>query len=165
MWSWKDDPTWQAILDAAQVNGVPLGLPEVYPALRTDRIDAFPGTALAAVAFQWYTKAAFVTKEPRNIVIGATVIRKDKYEALPADLKQILTDTGKDAHTALATAIRRDDQKALDAILGKGVKAVSTAANANQWNDVMKKARESLVGKLYSGDRLRKVEQIASSAG
>jgi TRAP-type C4-dicarboxylate transport system substrate-binding protein len=165
MWSWKDDPTWQAILDAAQVNGVALGLPEVYPALRTDRIDAFPSTAIAAVAFQWYTKAAFVTKEPRNIVIGATVIRKDKFTALPDDLKAILTQTGKDAHSALQASIRRDDDKALKAILGKGVQSVTTSAGSAQWNDVMKKARESLVGKLYSGDLLRKVEHIAGAAG
>jgi TRAP-type C4-dicarboxylate transport system substrate-binding protein len=138
MWSWKDDPTWQAVLEAAQVNGVSLGLPEVYPALRTDRIDAFPSTAIAAVAFQWYTKAAFVTKEPRNIVIGATVIRKDKYDALPDDLKQILTITGQDAHKALQASIRRDDEKAMTAILGKGVQPISTASNANQWNDVIK---------------------------
>jgi TRAP-type C4-dicarboxylate transport system substrate-binding protein len=131
MWSWKDDPTWEAILQAAQVNGVALGLPEVYPALRTDRIDAFPGTAIAAVAFQWYTKAAFVTKEPRNIVVGATVIRKDKFEGLPADLKQILTDTGKEAHSALQASIRRDDEKALKAILGKGVQSITTAANSS----------------------------------
>lgn len=165
MWAWRDDPTWQSVLTAAQVNGVALGLPEVYPALRTNRIDAFPGTAIAAVAFQWYTKATFVTKEPRGIVVGATVIKKEKFDALAPELKTALLETGKTAHDALATAIRRDDQRALDAILGKGVKPISTVANGAEWENVMKQARQSLVNKLYSADLLRRVEQIAAAAG
>ena len=37
IWRWRDDPTWQAVLDAAGANGVALGLPEVYPALRAGK--------------------------------------------------------------------------------------------------------------------------------
>lgn len=165
MWEWRDDPTWSSVLSAADVSGVSLGLPEVYPALRTDRIDAFPSTAIAAVAFQWYTKAAYVTREPSGIVIGATVVKKETFDGLPDNLKQVLIDTGKTAHQGLATAIRRDDDRALSAILEKGVSEVSTADNAAQWNALLKQARDSLVGKLYSADLLGRVEQIAGAAG
>lgn len=165
IWSWKDDPTWQAVLTAAGVNGVSLGLPEVYPALRTNRIDAFPGTSIAAVAFQWYTKATHVTKEPRGIVIGATVIKKDKIDGLAPELKKALMETGQKAHTALAQAIRKDDQRAFEAILKKGVTPVSVAANIADWDKVLLKARQSLVGKLYPADLLARVEKIAAGAG
>jgi TRAP-type C4-dicarboxylate transport system substrate-binding protein len=165
MWTWRDDPTWQSVLEAAGVNGVALGLPEVYPALRTNRIDAFPGTSIAAVAFQWYTKATYVTKEPRGIVVGATVIKKEKVDALPADLKAALIETGKTAHDALAVAIRKDDDRAFEAILQKGVKAISLAGQEAAWDTVLKKARQSLVGKLYPAEMLAKVEQVAASAG
>lgn len=165
IWSWRDDPTWAAVLSAAGVNGVALGLPEVYPALRTNRIDAFPGTSIAAVSFQWYTKASHVTKEPRGIVIGATVLKKDKVDALAPELKAALVETGKKAHEALARAIRKDDQKAFDAIVGKGVKPVSLAEHEKRWEAVLTQARKSLVGKLYSADLLARVEKIAASAG
>jgi TRAP-type transport system periplasmic protein len=165
MWSWRDDPTWQSVLEAAGVNGVALGLPEVYPALRTNRIDAFPGTSIAAVAFQWYTKATHVTREPRAIVVGATVIKKEKVEALAPDLKQALLETSEAAHRALAKAIRQDDQKAFDAILKRGVQAVSLAKHEKSWSDVLQKARQSLVGKLYPAELLKRVEEIAASAG
>jgi TRAP-type C4-dicarboxylate transport system substrate-binding protein len=165
MWAWRDDPTWQSVLDAAGVNGVSLGLPEVYPALRTDRIDAFPGTSIAAVAFQWYTKAAYVTKEPRGIVVGATVVKKEKFDALPDDLKQALSETSKTAHQALAKAIRRDDDRAFEAIVARGVKPVSLAKNMKAWDDVLAKARKSLAGKLYPADLLKRVEEIAKKAG
>jgi len=165
MWTWRDDPTWQSVLEASGVNGVALGLPEVYPALRTNRIDAFPGTSIAAVAFQWYTKAAFVTQEPRGIVVGATVISKAKVDALPADLKAALLETGKQAHTALQAAIRKDDERAYQAIVAKGVKPVSLAGKEAAWDTVLKQARQSLIGKLYPAEMLAKVEKVAASAG
>ncbi|NLE86247.1 MAG: TRAP transporter substrate-binding protein DctP [Myxococcales bacterium] len=165
IWAWRDDPTWAAVLSAAGVNGVALGLPEVYPALRTNRIDAFPGTSIAAVSFQWYTKATHVTKEPRGIVIGATVLRKEKVDALAPELKSALLETGKKAHEALAKAIRKDDEKAFEAIVGKGVKPVSLAEHEKRWEGVLAQARKSLVGKLYSAELLAQVEKIAASAG
>jgi TRAP-type C4-dicarboxylate transport system substrate-binding protein len=165
MWAWRDDPTWQSVLKAAQVNGVALGLNEVYPALRTNRIDAFPGTAIAAVAFQWYTKAKFVTREPRGIVIGATVIKKSKLDSLPGDLKKALIETSVTAHKAISKVIRADDQKAFNAIVKRGVKPVSVAAHTKAWDSMLKKARHSLSGKLYPAGLLKRVEQVAASAG
>ena len=165
MWAWRDDPTWQSVLQAAKVNGVALGLHEVYPGLRTKRIDAFPGTAIAAVAFQWYTKASHVTKEPRGIVIGATVMKKSKVDALPGDLKAALLETSTAAHKALAKVIRQDDDRAFNAILKRGVQAVSVAANTGAWDTVLKQARNSLVGKLYPASLLKRVEQVAKAAG
>jgi TRAP-type C4-dicarboxylate transport system substrate-binding protein len=165
MWSWRDDPTWQSVLDAAKVTGVALGLPEVYPALRTNRIDAFPGTALAAVAFQWHTRASHVTRDARGLVIGALVLKKEKFEALPADLKTALLETGDQANKALTLAIRRDDQAAFDAIVKRGVTPVDVASQAAAWDPVLLAARKLLVGKLYSAELLERVESIARSAG
>lgn len=163
MWSWRDDPTWQSVLQAAKVNGVALGLPEVYPALRTNRIDAFPGTALAAVAFQWHTRATHVTRDARGVVIGALVLRKDKFEGLPPDLKAALLETGEQAHKALARAIRKDDQTAFDAIVQRGVKVVDSSAQGGAWDPVLQAARRSLVGTLYSAELLQRVERVAQS--
>ena len=76
-----------------------------------------------------------------------------------------MLETGKQAHAALQAAIRKDDERAYQAILGKGVKAVSLAAKEGAWEGVLKQARQSLVGKLYPAEMLAKVEKIAASAG
>src|SRR6185295_2612740 len=161
MWSWRDDPNWQAVLAACNVSGVSLGLPEVYPALRTRRIDAFPGTAIAAVAFQWHTKASYVTREPRGVVIGAVVLAQNKFEALPADLKAALLETSEQANQLLARTIRRDDQAAFDAIVQRGVQPVDTSGQREAWEAVSRKARAALAGQLYPAEFLQRVEQIA----
>jgi TRAP-type C4-dicarboxylate transport system substrate-binding protein len=164
MWSWRDDPNWQAVLSACNVSGVPLGLPEVYPALRTNRINAFPGTAIASVAFQWHTKATHVTRDAAGVVIGAVVIDKKKFDAMPADLKAVFLETAEQANQLLARTIRRDDQSALDAIVARGVKLVDTSGDQAAWAAVNLVARESLAGKLYPADFLHRVEAIALEA-
>jgi hypothetical protein len=45
------------------------------------------------------------------------------------------------------------------------VKAVSLAPNLALWEDVLKKARQSLSGKLYPAALLERVESIAAKAG
>jgi TRAP-type transport system periplasmic protein len=152
------------VLAACNVTGVPLGLPEVYPALRTNRINAFPGTAIAAVAFQWHTRATHVTKHAQGVVIGAVVVDKKKFEAIPAELKKLLIETADKANQLLARTIRRDDQAAFDAIVARGVQLVDASANHAVWEDVYRKARESLTDKLYPADFLRRVEAIAREA-
>lgn len=165
MWAWKDDPTWQSVLTAVGgVNSVPVGLPEVYPMLNTGKINAFPGTSIAAIAFQWYQKAQFVTQEPRGIVIGAMVVKKDKFKSLPGPLQEALLETGEKAQQALAKAIRNDDETAFKTIVGKGVKPISVAAKQGEWDAVLKKARQSLVN-LYTPELLKRVEDIAAAAG
>lgn len=161
MWSWRDDPLWQAVLSAAGVTGVELGLPEVYPALQTNRIDAFPGTALAAIAFQWNTKATHVTGGTHDVVIGATVLKKEKFDALAPDLKAALVETSTQAHQALAARIRRDDEAALRTILSRGVTQDNTTPQQAAWEQVFRQARTSLAGRLYSAELLARVETIA----
>jgi TRAP-type C4-dicarboxylate transport system substrate-binding protein len=161
MWSWRDDPNWQSVLSVCNVAGVPLGLPEVYPALRTNRINAFPGTAIAAVAFQWHTKATYVTRAPSGVVIGAVVIDQKRFDAMPADLQALLVETSQQANRILAQRIRSDDQAALDAIVARGVQLVDTSSAQAEWQAVNRKARESLADRLYPADFLRRVESIA----
>ena len=80
-------------------------------------------------------------------------------------MKAALLETGKQAHTALQAAIRKDDERAYQAIVAKGVKPVSLAGKEAAWDTVLKQARQSLVGKLYPAEMLAKVEKVAASAG
>jgi TRAP-type transport system periplasmic protein len=166
MWAWGEDPTWQSVLKAAGVtSGKSLGLPEVYPSLLTGTINAFPGTSIAAVAFQWFTQAKYVTQEPRGIVVGAIVVKKEKFQSLPPAHQEVLVETGKQAEKALLAAIRKEDDNAFKAIVDKGVKPVSLAKNMKEWDDVLKKARQSLVGGVYDVELLKRVEDTAATAG
>jgi TRAP-type C4-dicarboxylate transport system substrate-binding protein len=161
-WAWKDDLIFPEFLKVVGANPVRLGVPEVYPALQTRMVDTLPASALAAVALQWYTRLKHVSQRNSGIIVGATIIRTDKFEALSEEHKKILLDTSMRAHKALTKSIRRDDDKSYATILKRGLTAVDTSAYTAEWEDAGRQVRERLTGRLYPQSLL---EAVIAAAG
>ncbi|MEZ4286781.1 MAG: TRAP transporter substrate-binding protein DctP [Polyangiales bacterium] len=77
--------------------------------LQTRMVDTVPASALAAVSLQWYTRLKYVSADSTGVIVGATIIRKDKFDALTDAQKKALLSTSKRVNEALNRAIRRDD--------------------------------------------------------
>lgn len=160
-WAWKDDLIFTEFLKVVGANGVRLGVPEVYPALQTKMIDTLPSSALAAVSLQWYTKLNYVTATNSGIIVGATIVRKDKFDALSEEHQKLLVDTGLRAHKALNISIRRDDDISYDTILKRGITAISTDAAKAEWTKAATQVRTNLIGRVYPKSLLDAVESAA----
>jgi TRAP-type C4-dicarboxylate transport system substrate-binding protein len=158
-WAWRDDLLFTEFLNVIGANGVRLGVPEVYPALQTGMIDALPASPLAAVALQWYTQLRYVTSQSSGILIGATILRKDKFEGLTADQRRALLETSNRAHRALAVAIRRDDERAYTTIQQRGIQVTDTRPFEQEWRDAGNQTRERLAGRVFPRELLARVER------
>jgi TRAP-type C4-dicarboxylate transport system substrate-binding protein len=161
-WAWKDDLIFPEFLKVVGANPVRLGVPEVYPALQTRMVDTLPASALAAVALQWYTRLKYMSKRNSGIIVGATIIRTDKFEALTEDQQNVLASTGIRAHKALNRSIRRDDDKSYATVLKRGLTAVDTSEHEAEWDDVSKQVRERLTGRVYPKSLL---DAVIAAAG
>ncbi|NOY90776.1 MAG: hypothetical protein GXP55_06150 [Deltaproteobacteria bacterium] len=161
-WAWRDDTVFTEFLNVVGANPVRLGVPEVYPALQTGMVDTVPSSALAAVALQWYTRLHYVTAQNMGILIGAAVLKKEKYDALPDDLRTALDETSTQAHRALRRAVRRDDERAYATIQRRGITAVDISANEAEWAQAAATTREHLAGRLYPRSLL---ERVTAAAG
>ena len=161
-WAWKDDLIFTEFLKVIGANPVRLGVPEVYPALQTGMVDTLPASALAAVSLQWYTRLKFVSARNSGIIVGATIIRKDKFEALSDEHKRVLIETSNRAHVALNKSIRRDDDRSYDTVLKRGITAVDTSENQAEWDAVGAQVRERLTGRVYPKSLL---DAVIAAAG
>src|SRR4029078_5001918 len=101
------------------VSGVPLNVPAVLPNLNTGAINVINAPCLAAEQLQWSGKLDNLNDAVSATAIGAIVFSQKRIDALPADLKTILTDTGKVAASALTTKIRSEDDAAFTRLKGK----------------------------------------------
>ncbi len=160
-WAWKDDLIFTEFLKVVGANGVRLGVPEVYPALQTKMVDTLPSSALAAVSLQWYTRLKYVTADNSGIIVGATIIRKDKFDALTEEQRKVLVDTGIRAHKALNKSIRRDDDKSYATILKRGITAIEAGTAESEWDKAAEQVRTNLTGRVYSKSLLDAVENAA----
>jgi TRAP-type C4-dicarboxylate transport system substrate-binding protein len=161
-WAWKDDLIFPEFLKVVGANPVRLGVPEVYPALQTRMVDTLPASALAAVALQWYTRLKYVSQRNSGIIVGATIVRTDKFKELSEEHQKVLVDTSIRAHKALNRSIRRDDDKSYATILKRGLTAVDTSEHTAEWEDAAKQVRERLAGRVYPESLL---EAVIAAAG
>ena len=163
-WAWKDDPIFAELMRVVGANPVRMGVPEVYGGLQTRMIDTVPTSSIAAVAMQWYTRLNYVAKDNFAIIVGGSLIKKEKFAELsPADQK-VLMDTSERAARALDTLSRRDDDRASQSLVERGMGEVDHSANRAEWDTEAQHARENLGGRVNSKSRLDAVEKVAAAA-
>lgn len=160
-WAPAGDTIVSQLYSTIGVSPQRLGVNELLPGLQTGRVDAFPAPALAAVSLQWFQHVSHVTQQSNSVIIGATVIKKERIDALPEDLRSALMETSGRAHAALSRSIRRADDRAYQAILTRNVTAVDISAYQSEWDEVSEQTRQRLAGRLYSAELLRRVERLA----
>ena len=161
-WMWKDDLIFIEFYDVIGASAVRLGVPEVYPGLQTNMIDVVTSSALTAVALQWYTRVKYMTGHNSSIIAGGMVMRKEKIDGLPLDLKEAFLRTSKRVETLLNKSIRRDDQKAYDVVIKKGIVATDTSKYKAEWDAAAKQVRDRMTGRVFSKSLLQAVEAAAA---
>ncbi|MBK7775499.1 MAG: TRAP transporter substrate-binding protein DctP [Sandaracinaceae bacterium] len=154
---------WQRILTAAGVAGNGATVAEVTTQLQSSLLDAYPATALEAVANGWNTRSTHFTGGFHCLGSTATVVTHRAFNALPATSQVVLLETGAQAHVAMRAAVRRDDDAAVATCVRLGATRVDTAPAQAAWAAVLQAARASLVGRAYSAEELARVEQLAAS--
>lgn len=161
-WAWKDDPVFAGLLEVIGANPVRVGVPEVYAGLQTRMIDTVPASAITAVAVQWYTKLSYMAKQNFNIIIGGSIVKKSVFDQLEAKDREVLLDTAERAARAMDKIVVRDDAKAYDTLIDRGMQEVDLAPHQTEWEAVYERAREELAGRVYSKSLLEEVEKLVA---
>ena len=164
-WAWKDDPIFSEFLKVVGANAVRLGVPEVYAALQTKMVDVVPASPIAAVALQWFTKLKYMSKDSFGIINGASVVKKEKFERLSPGDQQILMETAQRAAAALDKVVRRDDAKAYDVLIDRGMKVVDTGPYRAEWDKAADETLNRLTGRIFSESLLAEVRAAANGTG
>ena len=158
-WMWEGDPIAQAAYQAIGVSPVPLSVTDVMTSLQTGMIDSVYSSPYALIALQWFTKVAYAMSQPLADAMGAAVISKKVYNALPDDLKTILMTNAKKYISKVTASSRQDNEKAIETLKQRGMKFVQAPKElSSEFDTIGTKARELLVGNLYTQSFLDDVE-------
>jgi TRAP-type C4-dicarboxylate transport system substrate-binding protein len=160
-WAWKDDPIFAEFLKVVGANAVRLGVPEVYAALQTKMVDVVPVSPLAAVAMQWFTKLKYMSKDSFGLILGASVVKKEKFDQLSPEDQKVLMDTARRAAQALDKVVRRDDGKAYDTLIKRGIELVDTGPYRAEWEKAADATIDRLTGRIFSKSLLAEVRAAA----
>jgi TRAP-type C4-dicarboxylate transport system substrate-binding protein len=161
MWSWEGDQIAEAAFRALGISPIPLSVVDVLTSLQTGLINGAYTSPLAAVALQWNTRVKYMLNVPLADASGAVVVSKKKYDTFPPDLQEILIRNGKKYMAELTKKSRNENAAAIQTMKRNGVQIVEVKDSAMLKDFALtgKKARQSLVGKLFDQDFLNRVEK------
>jgi TRAP-type C4-dicarboxylate transport system substrate-binding protein len=161
-WAGKDNAVQMAYAKAIGAKPVRVGASGVLPGLKDSSLEVVPASAMAAVAFQWYTQLAYMTSSNFNIIVGGSIISQKKFDELSKADQEALLNTAKRAAAKLDQIVGRDDDRAYQTLLTRGITEVDTSTNRAAWDATAKKAREQLVQRgVFSKSLLNAVEAAA----
>ena len=163
LWMWAEDPITRALFDALGLRGVPLGVPDVLPALSTGTIDAFFGSPLSTVALQWSTHAKYVTSMVMSQATGATVLAKSAWDSLEAQDRQILVEEARALQGRVLSQVRDDNARALAALTKSGLQVVDTPVALRKELDKNAEAIARAAGRNFSPEFQKQVESLVDA--
>lgn len=160
MWQWEGDPVAEATFKAFGINPIQLSITDVLTSLQTGLINAMYISPYAGVSLQWYTATKYMLDYPLTNSSGAVVLSKRDFDRMPPDLQEILLRNGEQLMRKLTELSRQENIKSLDVL--KKNKIIFTKPEAKevpQYEEIGRNARRLMVGKLFSEDLLKRVEQ------
>jgi TRAP-type transport system periplasmic protein len=143
------------------VTPVQLTVPEVLPALTSNKINVVNAPALAAEQLQWASRLDHLNTAPSGIGIGALIFSGAKIKELPADAQTALFETGKVAGEALTIRIRKEDGAAYGRLKARMASYEPNAAEQAEWADLFTKARQRLKGAHFKPEVFDEAEKLA----
>jgi len=166
-WVPREDSSFPEFMKIIGANGVPLGIPEVFPALQTGMIDTVVASAIAAVALQWFRYVTHMSKDANIAIVGATLVREDLFKTIAPDHQKALLETGKKAHATLVAQVQTEDAKAYKTLIAHNVTefdTMGTQAQKDAWIKVNDELIKRLTGRLWTKELLEKVRKTAAAA-
>jgi TRAP-type transport system periplasmic protein len=164
MWAWEGDAIAEAAFKALGVNPIPLSVVDVLTSLQTGLINGAYTSPLAALALQWNTRVKYMTNVPLAVSSGAVVISKKLFDKLTPDLQEILVRNGRKYMADLTEKSRKENAASILTMKKNGLQVieVTNPKTLQEFAATGKKARQSLVGRLFDQSFLDRVEKVVN---
>jgi TRAP-type C4-dicarboxylate transport system substrate-binding protein len=114
LWIWDVDDVYRAELPTLGLHTSALPIEAALPAYEADKLDGFIGIAMAALAYQWSTRARYYTDLRIGYLMGCLVVAQTAFDPLSGPQQQAV-------HTAAARLMRHMEDMGVqqdDALLG-----------------------------------------------
>jgi TRAP-type transport system periplasmic protein len=159
IWMWEGDPIAEAAFQAIGVSPIPLSITDVSTSLQTGMVNTVYVPPYELVALSWFTRVKFMMGVPLANSEGAVLISKKVFDAMPKDIQDILVTNGRKYFRQLTLASRDENEKSIATLKEKGFTVITPTKEVTaQFESTGKKARQLLVGKLFSQELLDQVE-------
>lgn len=150
-WVWAGGPLAASVYEVAGVTPIALSPVDVLTSLQTGIVDTIYCSANILIQLEWYSKIKYMTDFPLLYAIGATIVKKDKFEGMPPELQDLTKELFQRHMDDLVRNTRTENEDALEILKNKmKVEAVPVAAErADAFYAAGDEVRKLNLGKLW----------------
>lgn len=153
LFQWAGDNDSLEIMKGAGFNVVPLPSTELATGLQTGLVNAVSTTPQVAVLTQYYNYAKNMTDVPWALFLGGTVIKKDVWDRIPADLHAPLLKAMQDAGARLQADVKAGGDRDIEAMKKRGLNVVPVDPKTREaWVKTVEAAYPKIRGKIIPAD-------------
>jgi TRAP-type transport system periplasmic protein len=137
IWVWEGDPKSVEAYRLAGLKPVVLSSADIVPSLQTGMIDCVPNVPLYMLTTRLHERAKFMMDTAWSYMVGATLVRKDAWEKIPADVRPKLIAIAQELGQKVDAEVKRLNQDAVSAMQKQGLTVVPGDQAA--WRAAMEK--------------------------
>jgi TRAP-type C4-dicarboxylate transport system substrate-binding protein len=145
LFQWAGDPKSLEIWKTAGFNPRPAALTDLATGLATGLFEACSMSPQVAQIGRYYEKAKYMTDLNWALLLGGTIIKKDTWAQVPADIKPALLKAMQEAGAKLQADIRQSGEKDVAAMKTAGLTVVPVDAKTKE---LWRKTAEMAYGKI-----------------
>ena len=161
LFSWAGDNESGTVWKSAGFNPVPLPSTEISTALQTGLVNAVPAPPQAAVLLRWYEHAKNMTNLKWFFLIGGTVMTKETWDRIPADVQPAIRQAGQEAGRRLRDEIRKAADRDILAMQKRGLNVVAVDAKTEAlWLKAAEAAYPTIRGSMVPADAFDEAKRL-----
>jgi TRAP-type C4-dicarboxylate transport system substrate-binding protein len=145
------------------VRPIPAEPMDILNLLRSRTIDTISAPALVAEQLQWIPFLDHVSGQPIACAIGASVVRQETMDNMPADLRQMFLDLSKRVGKSQSRRIRQLDLEAYERIKRRMTVVSVTPAERKQWEKLVRQVLKRLGSGVYPRDMMERVAALTGN--
>src|SRR3989440_1741425 len=127
VFTWNGDPGAEAAWKAAGFHPQVLSSTDLIPSLSSGMVNIVGNAPLYAYTTHIFEKARHMLNLHWGFLTGATVVRKDTWDKVPADLRPKLLEIAEDYSKKTRADVRKQNDDAIDQMKKRGLDVVQPA--------------------------------------
>jgi len=124
VFAWAGDPAMVEAWRGAGLHPMVLSATELVQALSTGMVDCASNVPAYMLSTHAFERARYLLDLPLGFVTGATVVRQDVWERIPADVRARLLAIAREVGARIDADARRLEAEALSAMKAQGLEVV-----------------------------------------
>ena len=147
IFTWNGDPAAEEAWKKAGFRPVVLSSTDLVPAISSHMVNIVSQPPLYAYTTHIFEKADNMLDLHWGLLTGATVVKREVWERIPADVRQKLLEIGREYGERTRTDIRKQNEDAIVQMKKKGLNIVQPA-NIEEWHRLADRASEVVRGRV-----------------